>query len=125
MSKRCNADSVRIDFANICRIHGGRIVSRSVTDEVISKSKQYHQCMVLACNDERYRREAVEEGVSGVHPRESKLRADLSELAEKCGAVGVVFGGDPRGCTVKLVFRDGFTNDFAGEGVLVPTWDEA
>ena len=32
----------------------------------------------------------------------------------------IKFGGDPRGCTVKLVFLSGRTNDFGAEGVIVP-----
>lgn len=30
------------------------------------------------------------------------------------------FGGDPRGCTVKLKVEDGYTNDFGQEGICVP-----
>lgn len=36
----------------------------------------------------------------------------------KCG---VVFSGDPRGCTVKVVVADGYTNDMGREGICVPT----
>lgn len=31
------------------------------------------------------------------------------------------FGGDPRGCTVKIVVPDGYTNDWGREGICVPT----
>lgn len=30
------------------------------------------------------------------------------------------FGGDPRGCVVKIVVPDGYTNDFGAEGICVP-----
>lgn len=30
------------------------------------------------------------------------------------------FGGDPRGCVVKIVVPDGYTNDFGNEGICVP-----
>jgi hypothetical protein len=31
------------------------------------------------------------------------------------------FGGDPRGSTIKIVMPDGYTNDWGGEGICVPT----
>jgi len=33
----------------------------------------------------------------------------------------VIFGGDPRGNTVKIVPPDGYTNDWGREGIGVPT----
>jgi hypothetical protein len=33
----------------------------------------------------------------------------------------VKFGGDPRGCTVKIAVPDGYTNDWGKEGICVPT----
>jgi hypothetical protein len=32
----------------------------------------------------------------------------------------VKFGGDPRGCVVKIVVPDGYTNDWGAEGICVP-----
>jgi hypothetical protein len=32
-----------------------------------------------------------------------------------------VLGGDPRGCVVKVKTPDGYTNDFGGEGICVPS----
>ena len=30
------------------------------------------------------------------------------------------FGGDPRGCVVKLQVPDGYTNDWGNEGICIP-----
>lgn len=49
----------------------------------------------------------------------AKVRADIALMLEGTG-VRALFGGDPRGATVKLIVADGFTNDFGGEGVCVP-----
>ena len=40
--------------------------------------------------------------------------------AKRIGCKGVRFGGDPRGCTVKLLFYDGATDDWGKEGWCVP-----
>jgi hypothetical protein len=56
-------------------------------------------------------------------PRLMAVRTAIAEVAERIGAKGVVFSGDPRGCTVKIVCRNGFTNDWGKEGVCVPTND--
>lgn len=32
-----------------------------------------------------------------------------------------ILGGDPRGCVVKIKVADGYTNDFGGEGICVPS----
>jgi len=40
-----------------------------------------------------------------------------------CAGIGCepIFGGDPRGATIKIKMPDGFTNDWGHEGVCVPT----
>ena len=52
--------------------------------------------------------------------RTKALGKRIEALATKLGAVGVKLGGDPRGCTVKLQWADGATNDFGKEGWCVP-----
>jgi hypothetical protein len=49
---------------------------------------------------------------------EKRIRAIVAELGE---GFGVVFLGDPRGCTVKIVLPSGRTNDWGREGYCVPT----
>lgn len=48
------------------------------------------------------------------------IRAAIRKICQSFGA-DVVFQGDPRGCTVKIVVPDGYTNDFGREGICVPT----
>lgn len=45
-----------------------------------------------------------------------------AQILETCKPYGMTpkFGGDPRGCTVKLQMPSGRTNDWGGEGICVP-----
>lgn len=52
--------------------------------------------------------------------REAALERQITKLAKSIGAAGVIFNGDPRGATVKLVMPDGRTDDFGAEGICVP-----
>lgn len=49
-----------------------------------------------------------------------KVQARIREIVKGFGA-SVSLGGDPRGCTVKIVVPDGYTNDMGREGICVPT----
>ncbi len=51
--------------------------------------------------------------------RTARIRARLVALLKPYGAKAIT-GGDPRGCTVKLVLKSGLKNDFGGEGFCVP-----
>lgn len=53
-------------------------------------------------------------------PRVAKLEKALSGAAEEHNCK-IKFGGDPRGCTAKLILPNGDTNDFGGEGWCIPT----
>ena len=72
-----------------------------------------------ACNRELCNREMVKQD----HV-EAEIRRLINEddpgLYKNPLKIIADFGGDPRGCTVKLKFPSGFTNDFGGEGVCVP-----
>lgn len=52
--------------------------------------------------------------------QEDALRERITTLAKSIGCTGLVFSGDPRGATVKLVVPSGYTNDWGNEGVCVP-----
>lgn len=49
-----------------------------------------------------------------------RYRAAIAKICATFGAK-VIFQGDPRGCTVKIVVPDGYTNDWGKEGICVPT----
>ena len=57
--------------------------------------------------------------------REGQLERRIGELVKMLGnssdAFGVVFSGDPRGCTVKITVPSGATNDMGREGLCIPT----
>lgn len=92
----------------------------AIASELIGKAARHERYMVAQCNGEYpYGRD---HNMDDGHPKKvEKCRADITSLAKEAGAKGVIFGGDPRGCTCKLTFADGFTNDFAKEGYCVPT----
>lgn len=52
--------------------------------------------------------------------KEKRIELAMAALCESVGC-RVVFQGDPRENTVKIVCLDGFTNDWGGEGLCVPT----
>ena len=55
----------------------------------------------------------------------NKRNEQLSKLIAKLaltlpGAKGVNLGGDPRGCTVEIVFHDGRSNNWGRDAICVP-----
>lgn len=54
-------------------------------------------------------------------PPLARLKAKLTKAAEDAQLSGVIFSGDPRGCTVKLIMPNGETNDWGKEGWCIPT----
>lgn len=82
---------------------------------ITTHAARHHYLMEDLCNG------VIEMDEDGENPRVSACRAKCQQAAKRLGAKGVVFSGDPRGCTVKLVFADGYTNDFGKEGYCVPT----
>lgn len=51
--------------------------------------------------------------------KQERIERKAGEVAASIGGK-VITGGDPRGCVLKVVFPDGYTNDFGGEGICVP-----
>jgi hypothetical protein len=84
-------------------------------------AKRHHRYMEAKCNgDWPYRDYNGEDEPQQAQQVENLIR----QVAEGIGCAGVIFSGDPRGCTVKLTFADGFTNDFGREGYCVPTGND-
>ncbi len=87
--------------------------------ELVRLATRHHRLMEDYCNGaEVYDAEG--------EPRQplKNVRHKITANAKAAGCKGVLFSGDPRGCTAKLVFADGFTNDFGGEGYCIPTADD-
>lgn len=99
------------DFIRDLAQHTGRIPDTEAVRLLIKRSK-YHQALaVSACNTRT---------VDPDREISPKVRGEIETLAASLGCTGVVLGGDPRGCTVKLVLPDGYTNDWGREGLCVP-----
>lgn len=48
------------------------------------------------------------------------VERDIRRLCDAIPGIEPVFGGDPRGCTVKLKVPSGNSNDWGREGICVP-----
>ncbi len=96
-------------FVADLRRHGNPNASLDDASRLIYFAGQHHKLAEDACNgpDDTTQQDAV--------------CTAIERLARMVGASGVILGGDPRGCTVKLTFKDGHTNDFGKEGYCVPT----
>jgi hypothetical protein len=65
----------------------------------------------------------------GMKRRDKKKASMRSRVIDLCtelrrdgdAAPAPVFSSDPRGAVLKIRVADGFTNDFAGEGICVPS----
>jgi hypothetical protein len=53
---------------------------------------------------------------------EKKQERIEQKAADVAMAIGgkIITGGDPRGCVLKIIFPDGYTNDWGKEGICVP-----
>lgn len=95
-------------FVADLRAHGDPKANGDEARELMNLARRHHKQAEEACNGER----------DEINPvLEDRIRKE----AARVGASGVVFSGDPRGCTVKLTFADGATNDFGRKGWVVPT----
>ena len=52
--------------------------------------------------------------------KESKIEKAVSELCKSFDC-SPIFSGDPRGNTLKIEVKSGYSNSFGGEGICVPT----
>ena len=85
--------------------------------EVVCNGVEWIQSLSNDANDKRQRNhEAWCE--KREQQLEKRIRAIVAELGQ---GFGVVFSGDPRGNTVKIVLPSGRTNDVGREGYCVPT----
>lgn len=104
-------------FARTLTVDGGCKCSVSTAAYLIRLAKRHRDMCEDACSTpgcEMY--DAEGEPVAKV----VKLTDAIVKAAGDIGATRVLFSGDPRGCTVKIVCPNGFTNDWGKEGVCVP-----
>lgn len=93
-----------------CLKHGSPQATESDCKSLMNQSQALDLQMVHLCNGDPRYNESFCEG----------LKKRIAKLAEKVGASGIITGGDPRGCVVKLTWPDGATNDWGKEGWCVP-----
>lgn len=110
-----SAAQLAIDIAR----GGGAEVTPTYTAHLIRLATAHQQAMTDYCNGKFEAYDAEGE----VNPRLASLRKRIEESAKGAGLPGVVFQGDPRGATVKLLLPSGATNDWGKEGWIVPTRD--
>ena len=97
-------------FVRQVREHGHQGATLADCRRLIKAAARHDLMMIRKCN-----------GLGATGDTLDRARSNIKRLAVKLGASGVVLGGDPRGCTCKLTFSDGFVNDFGKEGFCVPT----
>lgn len=95
-------------FLHNLKNHGCPLVTSVHARSLMVNAAKHHRACEHQCNgDER-----------GDSMRRQAERS-ISATCRKIGC-GVVFSGDPRGSTVKLVMPDGHTDDWGQEGLCVP-----
>lgn len=52
--------------------------------------------------------------------KQERVQMDVIAILAELDCKAILHG-DPRGCTVKIVVPDGYTNDWGKEGICVPT----
>jgi len=94
--------------------HTGQTVSHDDVLHLVRLATNYGALCVVACNRTLEDYELDEQ---------NSQAQQIEALALMIGCTGTVLGGDPRGCTAKLTFQDGHTDDMGQEGLCIPTLD--
>lgn len=102
-------------FHRDCQTHGKPEATRRDCEEIRRLGKRHSRFMVDQCN-------GIElfDANGDELPRLARCREQIRTIAAALGAESVRFSGDPRGCTVKLKWKDGATNDWGNDGWCVP-----
>lgn len=80
-----------------------------------------NELMSCSTHAKRYAEYVCNRGLTDREEQADQRNDDRIRYLARSIGCGVEISGDPRGCAVKLVLPDGYTNDFAHEGVCVPT----
>ncbi len=103
--RRTDPEQLALDIRN----NGGHCTTASAA-HLIRLALKYDRMQVEKCN------QPVDDAF---HDTESRLASKITRAAKR-RLCGVLLGGDPRGCTVKLTVPSGETNDFGKTGWCVP-----
>jgi hypothetical protein len=109
LTKQMSTNKDRIEFAMFM----GRFTNSMLHDiqQVMRNAKTHALLCETMCNRELTAKEQA---------KLKRLEDGFQLWAKRTGCTGVITARDPRGCTVKLRVKCGFTNDFAQEGICVP-----
>lgn len=100
------------DFHSVLAKHGGIHYSPAalykLAGRLLALAEFHRTKLTVACN-------------TGDDADVGSVETELRRMAiNDLGCSDVLFSHDPRGCTVRLVFPDGFNNDLEGVGYCVP-----
>jgi hypothetical protein len=83
-------------------------------------SATLHRLAEELCNGyQDYKGNWDEKRTEKAEKKQSRIEQRAAEVAAAIGGK-VITGGDPRGCVLKIIFPDGYTNDWGKEGICVP-----
>jgi hypothetical protein len=99
----------KMEFAYLMAKHSK--ATQSDIQRLMRYGSTYSRFATDACNRQLTTRE---------EQRWHSIRGKINILCNTFDA-SVKFQNDPRGCTVKIVVPDGYTNDWGREGICVPT----
>ena len=109
-------------FVADCQKHGNHKASERACKRLMKLATSHHRYMEAQCNGEwPYGRDHDHSG--GPPMVVSRCRKEITKIAAHIGASDVAFSGDPRGCTVKLTWSDGATDDWGTTGWCVPVFE--
>lgn len=87
--------------------------------QLLTYAKRHYRYQEMRCGDGSQDQERNAELAELAELETPNLRALIEALIVPAGG-GVVFGGDPRGCTVKITVPSGKTDDWGEDGICVP-----
>lgn len=110
----------KMEFAYLMAHHSGATMGQ--LQRLLRYGASYHSVQERHCNgDCPYPHLPTRAGGENCS-KEMALEIKMLEIVKSWGSdFAIKFGGDPRGCTVKIVVPDGYTNDWGREGICVPT----
>ncbi len=118
------------EFEIAVRDHAPKKMEQNDLIEIVNLSTRHGLLMVAECNactrekrrgesEDDYNKDRRAVQIPRIKKDLLHVERRLRVLAKRLGCK-MRFGSDPRGCTVKLITPDGYTNDMGQEGVAVP-----
>jgi hypothetical protein len=113
----------REEFVAAIQQHAGGNPDKrsSLAQRLLRYGTTYARIQERACNGHQtWNGDWDERAAKRDELKEERLEKAIRELCDKFDCVPL-FGGDPRGNTIKIKVMDGYTNDWGREGIGVPT----